>query len=266
MKLQLRIWAALTLLLGPPGLESAQLTGQARRAFQRYVDQLERRLALQHSRPAYAAMIETRKPDACTQICIEALGGGIWKDAGALFHHWRAGMLVPGATAGEMLTLLTDYAHFSTYYAPQVEWAHAARVSGPHAIVIMRLREQEPITVVLDSTYAVDSALSAPDRGYSISRSTRIQEVENAGSSRERRLPPGDDDGFLWMLNSYWSFVQVPAGLFIECEAVSLTRDIPAGLGWLMTPLLQTFPRESLRFTLAATGRALAERTWEVGR
>jgi hypothetical protein len=213
--------------------------------------------------PAYSAMIETRSPDACRQICVESVDGGTWEAAGALFHHWRAGMFVPGATAGEMLALLGDYGHFSTYYAPQVEWARAARLGFPHAVVNMRLRDH---FVVLDSTYSVESALSAPDRGYSISRSTRIQEVQNAGTAREHKLPPGDDDGFLWMLNSYWDFVQVPGGLFIECEAVSLTRDIPAGFGWLITPLLQRFPLESLRFTLSATGRALAERTQELGR
>ena len=44
-------------------------------------------------------------------------------------------------------------------------------------------------------------------------------------------MKEGDDDGFLWRLNTYWSFVEVPGGLLIECEAISLTRDVPARTG-----------------------------------
>ena len=52
----------------------------------------------------------------------------------------------------------------------------------------------------------------------------------------------------------------MPGGLLIECEAVSLTRDIPDGLGWLATPIVEGLPRESLEFTLRATRNALTAR------
>jgi hypothetical protein len=64
----------------------------------------------------------------------------------------------------------------------------------------------------------------------------------------------------LWRLNSYWSFLEISGGLLIECEAVSLTRDIPAGVGWLVTPIIAELPRESLNFTLTATKKALIAR------
>jgi hypothetical protein len=44
----------------------------------------------------------------------------------------------------------------------------------------------------------------------------------------------------------------VSGGLLIECEAISLTRDLPAGLGWLLAPVIQDMPRDSLKFTLTA--------------
>jgi hypothetical protein len=94
-------------------------------------------------------------------------------------------------------------------------------------------------------------------RGYSRSRSTHIWQIDQPGSVSERRRPEGDDDGFLWRLNSYWSFAERPEGLVIECEAVSLTRDVPAGLAWLVTPVIQTLPRSSIEFTLTATRNAL---------
>jgi hypothetical protein len=84
-------------------------------------------------------------------------------------------------------------------------------------------------------------------------------QVDNPGTAQERRRPEGQDDGFLWRLNSYWSFTRVHGGLQMECEAVSLTRDVPAGLGWLVTPVIADLPRQELEFTLRATRKALIE-------
>ena len=44
----------------------------------------------------------------------------------------------------------------------------------------------------------------------------------------------------------------------MECEAVSLTRDIPTGLGWMIEPIIRDLPRESLVNTLQKTKEALA--------
>jgi hypothetical protein len=125
----------------------------------------------------------------------------------------------------------------------------------------MRFKKQRIVTVVLDAEFQSRSALDGSGRGYSFSRSTHIWQVEGLGGSGERRLPEGSGDGFLWRLNSYWSFTQTHEGLLIECEAVSLTRDVPAGLGWLIMPIVQSMPRSSLEFTLSATRKALTEST-----
>ena len=45
----------------------------------------------------------------------------------------------------------------------------------------------------------------------------------------------------------------------MQLEAISLTRDIPEGLGWLVRPFVTTIPKESLVFTLSRTREALAE-------
>jgi hypothetical protein len=43
----------------------------------------------------------------------------------------------------------------------------------------------------------------------------------------------------------------------VQCEAISLSRDIPAGLGWLISPFIESIPRESLEFTLRSTRAAV---------
>jgi len=69
--------------------------------------------------------------------------------------------------------------------------------------------------------------------------------------------PPDSGYGFLWRLYSYWRFQERDGGMYIECRAISLTRDIPATLGWIIEPMVRTLPRESLIATLKATRDAL---------
>jgi hypothetical protein len=41
--------------------------------------------------------------------------------------------------------------------------------------------------------------------------------------------------------------------VYVECRAISLTRDIPIGLGWVIEPIIRKLPKESLINTLRAT-------------
>jgi hypothetical protein len=87
-----------------------------------------------------------------------------------------------------------------------------------------------------------------------ISRSTaaRIVEIEDAGSANERALPTGDDHGYLWKLNAYWRYEQVPGGVIVECESISLSRTVPVVVRYLVGPLIESTARESMEHTLQA--------------
>jgi hypothetical protein len=47
-------------------------------------------------------------------------------------------------------------------------------------------------------------------------------------------------------------------GVDVECRAISLTRDVPRGLGWIIDPIVKKLPKESLVSTLEATRKALS--------
>ena len=200
------------------------------------------------------------------EIRIEPVNGGTRQLDGALLHHWRGAAFAPNVTAKDMLALLRDFHHWSGQYAPEVMSSHALTNDGETATLAVRFKKQVVITVVLDAEYKLEARLSGNDRGYSISRSAHFWQVDDPGTAQERRRPEGEDDGFLWRLNSYWSFAPGESveqgrgreGLLIECEAVSLTRDVPPGLGWLITPIIGDLPRELLESTLTATKNALA--------
>jgi hypothetical protein len=245
--------AALLLAICPAIVAAARLTDSAGQAFETYIKSVEARLP-RDGNPRTGV----NRTLLAGGTWVEPVNGGSWPVSGGLLHHWRAAALVPGASANDMLALLRDYNHLDRYYAPDVVYSRALTVTADGATMLMRFRKHRVVTVVLDAEFDTRSALAGVGRGYSRSRSTHIWQIDQPGSVRERRRPEGDDDGFLWRLNSYWSFAERPEGIVIECEAVSLTRDVPAGLAWLVTPVIQTLPRSSIEFTLTATRNALA--------
>jgi hypothetical protein len=269
---RLTLPATAIFLLGPRLATAATSSQPAERAFESYIGKLEARLASQHASPeTYTAVLsreepmrtETERQLTAGAVLVERVNGGSWPVDGGLLHHSRAAAFVPGAGPQEMLALLRDYDHLSRYYSPEVVSSRALAGEGALATVVMRLKKQQVITVVLDGEFQIESGLAGSNRGYSLSRSEHIWQIDRPGTSSERRLAEGEDDGFLWRLNSYWSFEKWRSGLVIECEAVSLTRAVPPGLGWLIAPIVGTLPRDSLQFTLTATRNALAARVGE---
>jgi hypothetical protein len=146
-------------------------------------------------------------------------------------HHWVGVVFVPGATIDEAVGLLQDYDRFFM---------------------------KKGISVVVNSEHEARFTSLGSDRVRSRIHSTRIAEVEDPDTPDEREKPVGHDGGYLWRLNSYWSFLQRDGGTYVQCESISLTRGIPTGLGWLIRPFVTSIPRESLEFTLQTTRDTLA--------
>jgi hypothetical protein len=149
-------------------------------------------------------------------------------------------------------------------YAPQVVSAKVLAQDGNRIQATMRVIQKHVITVVLDTTYDIqffsDAAgpdASARERGYNISHSTRVAEIASPGTANEHGLDRGHEYGFLWRLNTYWSWEERDGGLYMQIETVSLTRSVPTGLGWAIGPFIESIPRESLEFTLNSTAKAL---------
>jgi hypothetical protein len=61
----------------------------------------------------------------------------------------------------------------------------------------------------------------------------------------------------LWRFNNYCALEERDGGTYVQCESVSLSRDVPTGLGWLIGPFVTSIPRESLEFTLRTQRAAL---------
>jgi len=176
---------------------------------------------------------------------------------GGLVHHWVGTAFIARTTLVRTLAFLEDYDEQYKYYAPEVPQSRLIERDGNYFRVFLRLRKTKVVTVILNTEYDVRYVPLASDRAASYSYSRRIAEVENAGKPNESEKPVGNDSGFLWRLNSYWRFLERDGGVYVQLEAISLTRDIPPGLGWLIGPFVTSIPKESLAFTLTRTQQAL---------
>ena len=263
---------ALAWLLAAPGLaQSVELQPETLSAFDRYVAQAEQRMQTE-LRPGGPFLLPDAWPaerrDQAYQrlrrgdLIIEHVDGtsimSKTQIPRGLIHHWIGVVFISGASLAGTLSLMANYDHHSEVYSPDVQRSRLVRREGNDFHVFMRLKKHKIVTVVLDTEYDVHVAILDAHRVYSQSHGTRIAEVQNPGGKDERDLPPGNDHGFLWALDNYWRFFEAEDGVFVQCEAISLTRNIPTGLGWLIGPIVQSLPRESLEFTLATTKRAVA--------
>ena len=176
---------------------------------------------------------------------------------GGMIHHWVGLVFIPGVRLEDVLAILEDYDHQSTYYSPDVERSKIESRDGDHFRVFLRFRRHKVITVVLNTEHDVHYFHDAPGRAHSRSSAVRIAEVENPGKSDEREKPPGDDGGYLWRMETWWRMEEHDGGVYVQSEVASLTRDIPTGLGWLVGPFVTSIPKETLVFTLDATRKAV---------
>ena len=174
-----------------------------------------------------------------------------------LIHDWIAAALIPESTTQDVLAVIQDYDNHKNIYKPEVIDSRLISRNGSDFKIYLRLLKKKVITVVLDTDHDVHYRRLNDSRWVCRSHTTRIAEVENAGRSDERVFEPDHGYGFLWRLCSYWRFEERGAGVVVECRAISMTRDVPFGLGWAIEPIIEKLPRESLVNTLEATRRAL---------
>jgi hypothetical protein len=173
-----------------------------------------------------------------------------------LIHDWTGAVFVPGATLEQTIRMVEDYPNHKNIYRPEVTDSRLLSRHGDDFHIFLRLVKKQILTVVLNTEHDVHYARLDRTRSYSKSFTTRIAEVEDPGPG-ERERPPGHDHGFLWRLDSFWKFEERDGGVYLECRAISLSRDVPSGLGWLINPIIRNLPRESLSNTLRETRQAL---------
>ena len=239
-----------------------QLKPRTLAAFEAYIHEAE--AAMEPSLHGHGAFLwsdtdshiaqQVRHGDIAAQLWS---GDSSVKVPNGLIHDWIGAAFIPQVTVAATLALIQNYDNHKNVYQPDVMDSKLVAHHGGDFQISLRLLKKKIITVVLDTDHDVHYSSVDDARWTCRSRTTRIAEVEDAGTEKEKVLSPDTGYGFLWRLYSYWRFQERDGGVYVECRAISLTRDIPMGLGWVIEPIIRKLPKESLVNTLKATRDAL---------
>jgi len=243
-------------------VKPVQLNPQTLEAFDAYIRHAETEME-QTLRGSGPFLWSQQTPERAQEVGRGQVVAHFWSGQGpvkvpkGLIHDWIAAAFIPHSNIQEILAVIQEYDNHKNTYKPEVIDSKLINHDDNDFQVYLRLLKKKIITVVLDTDHEVHYCPVNQTRWVCRSYTTRIAEVENAGSPEERVLQPDTGYGFLWRLYSYWRFEERDAGVVVECRAISLTRDVPFGLGWAIEPIIEKLPKESLINALEATRQAL---------
>lgn len=247
---------------------AAELTAAAVAAWQQYERQVDARYA-RHASVSDPFFVEDAfKKEGWRQQAIAgqvpmfridtAVPGGAEPSVpDARVHHWVGAVFIPGAQLERVLRHLRDRAGRESESFDDVVASKLLARDGDRIRVYMKLRRESVITVTYNTEHTVEYRQLSGQRASSRSVATKIAELADAGTPREREKPAGDDHGFLWRLNAYWRYEQTDKGVLIECESVSLSRSVPLLIRPFVTGTVERIARESLQKTLVSLRKEL---------
>lgn len=185
-------------------------------------------------------------------------GNGVVTLPGGLIQDWIGAVFVPNTTLKETLSVVQDYPQHTEIYKPNVTEVKILSHTGNDFTVRTRVvKSKFFISDVLDIDNQIHFVPLDSKRVYSRSASHRVVEVSNAGKKNEHELPVGHDRGLMWRINGYWFFDESDGGVFITCESITLTREIPFLMAKLLSPIVHELPAEALKTSLEQTRNAI---------
>jgi hypothetical protein len=207
-----------------PSAAAAAPEPSALDAWNRYIAAAEARIDANRTAP--------RRP----VTSISAEGGSIHLPGGTI-SDWRGAVFVPGATLDAVLARLQ---HPGTPPPQEDVLASGVLERRPDWLrVYIRLVRHAIVTATYDTEHEMTFRRWSPTVATARSVATKIEEV-------------GGDRGFLWALRSYWRYEQMPNGVLIEVESLTLSRSVPAVARPVASPIVTRVARESMNRTLEA--------------
>ena len=188
---------------------AAELQPQTVAAWNRYVEATERRIAaeLEHEPPGRFLVQDFREDaaEARRQVLAgrvridrletrDAAGERIRVPKGAI-HHWLGSALIPGVTLDDVLHALIHAVEPEALQDDVIESRVLARPGEDRLEVFLKLRRKQMVTVHYNTEHAVAYVRHRPGAASSRSVATRIAELDDAGTAREREKPIGRDRG-----------------------------------------------------------------------
>ena len=159
-----------------------------------------------------------------------------------LIHHWLGVGFVPNVKIEDILRIVRDYDRYKDVYQPGVIASISHGTEGTKDLFSMRLINKSVLAKTALDTDCEASYFRIDDRHwYGISNTTHIQEVDRFGTPAQRTLPEDQGTGLIWRLSSITRLEERDGGVYMELEAIVLSRDIPAAFRLVVTPSCAAF-------------------------
>jgi hypothetical protein len=177
---------------------------------------------------------------------------------GGLIHHWMGAAFLQGVKIDEVLEVIRDYDHFQDFYRPFVIDAKTiVRDTSCDKFSMVLMNKALFVKTALDADYLATNVRLDDRHFYTVSRTTRVQEIEGYGQPGGHRIPEGEGGGYIWKLFSIVRLEQRDGGVYLEMETVALSREIPAAARLLVDPVVRRVSRNSMLTAIQQTEEAV---------
>jgi hypothetical protein len=252
--------AAIALLL-PVASLAADLKPEAVKAWQEYIEEKtaavqsaadERFLLMNNQRDSWAALRSGK-------IIVAPAGPNMPKRVpSGLIHDWIGTAFIHPAAIPQVLAAVRDYDRYKDVYRPGVVDSSVGSVTeNEDRFSLLLMNRSLFVKNALEGDYRASYFRLDDRRWYSVADSTRIQEIEGYGGAEAHLLPEGEGTGLIWRAHSITRLEERDGGVFIQFEAMVLSRDVPGALRWMVDPIVRRVSRESLQLSLQQTREAV---------
>ena len=242
---------------------AAELQPQTVKAWQSYVEMAEGRIGKElSSQKGFLALdfqsssesFKERQSALSGKIPIKQMPAKDEENHGihvpdGMVHHWRGSVFIPGVPLDFVFSRVTNPSKEDTRQEDVLDSRVLESTPGQLKLYL-KLQRSKIVTVIYNTEHLVRYQWHGNVEAFSSSTATKISEIESLNGTTEREKPEGRDRGFLWRMNSYWRYQQVPGGVIVECESMTLSRSIPSFLEFMVRPIINKVARESMNRTL----------------
>ncbi len=261
------------LTAGLPGfLHAVELRANTLQAWDRYIENADAGMQarLNGRQPFLWADEATGRPSSLQSgkiLVVPVAGHGIRGVPSGLIHDWIGAIFIPHATIPSLLAVLRDYDRYKDVYRPAVVESKAlACTTGEQRFSMVWQRKVLFVSAAMEGQYSTREFSAGRTRGYNIGATTEMREIQDYGESGEHFLEPGHGSGFIWRMHSIARYEERDGGVYLELEAIALTRDIPLSLRWLVSPIVNHLSIDSLETSLRQTRDAVESLEADPGR
>lgn len=175
-----------------------------------------------------------------------------------LIHDWTGAAFIPNAKLDDVLPVLRDYDRYKDYYRPNVvDSKRIALSESKDEFSVVLMNKSVIAKTALDADYQAVFTQIDDHRWYGVADATRIREIAEYDTPSQHILPENHGTGLIWRLHSITRFEERDGGVYIEVEAIALSRDIPGALRWAVEPIVRRVSRSAVATSLQQTEAAV---------